>query len=117
VKRILRGHRCEETSPVIASRSHRRFQSQFWNPARGNEKGGIECEGGYFRRNHLVPLPEERDLDELNAYRERCCGEDQGRILSSRTETVGAAMLTEQPYLLPRNHLNGLRSVLQRWTG
>ena len=32
--------------------------SDFCNPARGNEKGGVEGEQGYFRRNHLVPLPE-----------------------------------------------------------
>ena len=101
VKRILRGYRREETSRFIAFRSHWRFQSEFCNPARGNEKGGVEGEGGYFRRNHWVPLPEARDLEELNAYLERCCREDQRRILSGRTETVGAAMLHEQPHLLP----------------
>ena len=73
VKKILRGYRREETSRFIAFRSHWRFQSEFCNPARGNEKGGVEGEGGYFRRNHWVPLPEARDLDELNAYLERCC--------------------------------------------
>ena len=101
VKRILRGHQREETSRFIAFRSHWRFQSEFCNPARGNEKGGVECEGGYFRRNHWVPLPEVRDLAELNAYLDRCCHEDQQRILSGRTEVVGAAMLHEQPRLLP----------------
>jgi hypothetical protein len=64
-------------------------------------KGGVEEEGGYFRRNHWVPLPEARDLDELNAYLERCCREDQRRVLTERTETVGSAMLIEQPHLLP----------------
>ena len=101
VKQILRGHRREETSRFIAFRSHWRFQSEFCNPARGNEKGGVEGEGGYFRRNHWVPLPEARDLDELNAYLERCCREDQHRVLTGRRETVGAAMLMEQPHLLP----------------
>jgi hypothetical protein len=101
VKRILRGHRREETSRFIAFRSHWRYQSEFCNPARGNEKGGVEGEGGYFRRNHWVLLPEARDLDELNSYLERCCREDQGRILNGRTEAIGAAMLNEQPHLLP----------------
>lgn len=101
VKQVLRGHRREETSRFIAFRSHWRFQSEFCNPARGNEKGGVEEEGGYFRRNHWVPLPEARDLDELNAYLERCCREDQRRVLAGRSESVGAAMLMEQPYLLP----------------
>ena len=81
VKKVLRGYRREETSRFIAFRSHWRFQSEFCNPARGNEKGGVEGEGGYFRRNHWVPLPEARDLDELNAYLERCCREDQSRVL------------------------------------
>jgi transposase len=101
VKQILRGHRREETSRFIAFRSHWRFQSEFCNPARGNEKGGVEGEGGYFRRNHWVPLPEGRDLDELNVYLDRCCREDHRRVLSGRMETVGAAMLTEQAHLLP----------------
>lgn len=100
VKRMLRGFRREETSRFIAFRSHWRFQSEFCNPARGNEKGGVEGEGGYFRRNHWVPLPEARDLDELNAYLERCCLEDRRRILAGRTESIGAAMLAEQPHLL-----------------
>jgi transposase len=92
VKRVLRGYQREETSRFIAFRSHWRFQSEFCNPARGNEKGGVEGEGGYFRRNHWVLLPEFRDLEELNAYLERCCQEDQRRVLSGRMETVGAAM-------------------------
>ncbi len=100
VKKVLRGYQREETSRFIAFRSHWRFQSEFCNPARGNEKGGVEGEGGYFRRNHWVPLPEVRDLEELNAYLERCCQQDQRRILSGRVETVGAAMLQEQPHLL-----------------
>jgi transposase len=101
VKKILRGYQREETSRFIAFRSHWRYQSEFCNPARGNEKGGVEGEGGYFRRNHWVPVPHARDLAELNTYLERCCHQDHHRVLNGRTETVGAAMLTEQPHLLP----------------
>ena len=101
MKKILHGYQREETSRFIGFRSHWRFQSEFCNPARGNEKGGVEGEGGYFRRNHWVPLPEARDLEDLNAYLEQCCKQDQRRILDGRTETVGTAMLHEQPYLIP----------------
>ena len=66
VQKILRGHQREETQRFIAFRSHCGFQSEFCTPGRGNEKGGVEEEGGYFRRNHLVPLPEARDLEHLN---------------------------------------------------
>ena len=66
VKKILRGHQREETERLIAFRSHWGFQTEFCNPARGNEKGGVEGEVGYFRRNHLVPVPRVADLAELN---------------------------------------------------
>lgn len=101
VKKLLRGYRREKTSHFIAFCSHWRLQSEFCNPASGNEKVGVEGEGGYFRRKHWVPLPEARDLDELNRYLERCCGEDHSRVLAGRSEAVGAAMLIEQPQLLP----------------
>ncbi len=101
VKKVLRGSRREETSRFIAFRSHWRYQSEFCNPARGNEKGGVEGEGGYFRRNHWVPLPEVRDLDALNTWLERCCVEDHRRVISGRSQRVGAAMLEEQAHLLP----------------
>ena len=29
-------------------------------------KGGVGGENGYFRRNHLVPVPVARGLEELN---------------------------------------------------
>jgi hypothetical protein len=38
----------------------------FCTPGEGHEKGGIEGEGGYFRRNHWVPVPQANDLEDLN---------------------------------------------------
>jgi transposase len=67
VKKILRGDRREETARFIAFRSHWRFTSEFCTPEEPQEKGGVEGEVGYFRRNHWVPLPRARDLEELNA--------------------------------------------------
>lgn len=66
VKKVLRGFRREETERFIAFRSHWRFQSDFCTPAEPHEKGGIEGEAGYFRRNHWVPIPKARDLADLN---------------------------------------------------
>jgi hypothetical protein len=42
---------------MIAFRSHWGFASEYCRPARGNEKGGVEMELGWFRRNWLVPVP------------------------------------------------------------
>ncbi len=66
VKKILRGFRREETARFIAFRSHWRFAAEFCTPAEPQEKGGIEGEAGYFRRNHWVPVPKISDLATLN---------------------------------------------------
>jgi transposase len=101
VKKILRGHRREETTCFIAFRSHWRFESDFCTPAEPHEKGGIESEAGYFRRNHWVPLPHARDLDELNAQLLAACHADERRQIAGHHQSVGAAMIEERAQLLP----------------
>jgi len=101
VKKILRGQRREETERFIAFRSHWGFQSDFCNPARGNEKGGVEGEQGYFRRNHLVPLPEARDLEHLNQLLRDSSKEDEQRVIAGRAQSIGAAMTVERGHLRP----------------
>jgi transposase len=101
VKRILRGSRREETTRFIAFRSHWGFTAEFCTPGKGHEKGGVEGEGGHFRRNHLVPVPEVRDLAELNDRLLDACRSDESRMIGQRTETAGAVLLLERNHLLP----------------
>ena len=100
VKKILRGYQREETTKFIAFRSHWGFESSFCTPGRGNEKGGVEGEVGYFRRNHLVPFPEARDLEHLNEKLLAGCREDERRRIGEREESVGWGMTIEREYLL-----------------
>jgi len=101
VKKILRGYRREETSRVIAFRSHWGFQTEFCNPARGNEKGGVEGEVGYFRRNHLVPIPQAKNLEELNEQLRSYCQQDEQRRIAGKAMPVGEALRIEREHLLP----------------
>jgi transposase len=101
VRKILRGHRREETARFVAFRSHWRFEAEFCTPGEGHEKGGVEGEAGYFRRNHWVPVPQARDLAELNEQLLAGCRADEGRTIGGRTETVGSALRVEQISLLP----------------
>src|SRR5437879_6327848 len=101
VKKVLRGHQREETTRFIAFRSHWRYESDFCTPAEPHEKGGIEGEGGYFRRSHWVPMPKARDLAELNAHLLGACREDEQRQIGGHTQPVGAAMIEERVHLLP----------------
>jgi len=101
VKKILRGRQRVETERMIAFRSHWGFQSQYCSPRRGNEKGGVENELGWYRRNFMVPIPEADDLDQLNELLLARCIESQAHTISGRTMTVGEGMEQERPHLLP----------------
>ena len=81
VKKILRGHQRVETDRIIAFRSHWGFQSEYCNPASGNEKGGVEGELGWYRRNCLVPVPEA----ERSGSSERAVA---GACVASRSRTI-----------------------------
>jgi transposase len=101
VKKILRGYQREETARFIAFRSHWRFQSEFCTPGEGHEKGGVEGEVGYFRRNHWVPVPQAVDLADLNRQLLAGCREDEQRMIAGRQQSVGAALIVEREHLLP----------------
>jgi hypothetical protein len=101
VKKILRGFRREETARFIAFRSHWRFASEFCTPGAGHEKGGVEGEAGYFRRNHWVPVPAAADLNELNQHMLQQCHADESRRINGHESTVGRQMLMERDHLLP----------------
>ena len=74
VKQILRGKGRVEQTRFTAFRAHYTFEARFCNPARGQEKGGVEGLVGFARRNFLVPVPEVTDFDELNAQLLERCG-------------------------------------------
>src|SRR5437588_4217915 len=126
VRKILRGQRREETVRFIAFRSHWRFEASFCTPGEGHEKGGVEGEVGFFRRNHLVPVPSARNLDELNAMLLAACRDDEARTIDGRQQTVGEALAIERDHLLPMPdegfdlvevsfaHVDGLRRVRVR---
>lgn len=101
VKKVLRGYEREQTARFIAFRSHWGYRSEFCNPASGHEKGGVEGEAGYFRRNHLVPVPVVRDAAHLDELLLGWCREDGARRLGGREQSVGEAMGLEKPHLLP----------------
>lgn len=101
VKKILRGYQRVETDRIIAFRSHWGYQSEYCNPASGNEKGGVEGELGWFRRNWLVPVPEASALDALNQHILDACLENRSRTVIGRSMTIGEASELERAHLSP----------------
>lgn len=101
VVKILRGRRRHETERIITFRSHWGFQSEYCNPESGHEKGGVEGELGWFRRNCLVPEPAAADLGELNQMLLAMCHNSQARTLEGHTGTVAENREHERAFLLP----------------
>ena len=100
VRKVLRGRLREETERFIALRSHWHFEADFCTPGAGHEKGGVEGENGYFRRNHWVPVPKAANLEVLNELLLMRCREDEGRLIDGRSQRVGQAMAEERNHLL-----------------
>lgn len=92
-----------EADQWTAFRSHygiEAFYCQSGIPG-AHKKGGLEGQIGWFRRNHLVPLPEVDSFAELNAMVDAWDIHDDSRRIGSRARTVGEHFATEQSLLAP----------------
>ena len=101
VYRILKGRNRQEQAAFITFRSHYLFESRYCTPGQGHEKGGVENDVGYTRRNFLVPIPEVASYEELNQHLRQACLQDTGRRMRGQTETIAALWESEKPHLLP----------------
>ena len=75
--------------------SHYLFKYHFCLVRRANEKGVVEGLVKFTRQNFLVPVPEIRDFDELNAYLLNMCREDMQRKLRGHSDTKEKLLVEE----------------------
>ena len=103
MSRVTFGRTRTETVRWVAFRSHYGFDSFYCQPGieGAHEKGGVEGEGGRFRRTHLVPVPAVSSLAELNARLEVYDAADDRRRISTRTMSVGHDFAFESRLLAP----------------
>lgn len=101
VSRVLFGRNRTESGRWIAYRSFAGFDAFYCQPGQegAHEKGGVEGEGGRFRRTHLVPVPRVDSMAELNARLARYDELDDARRIAHRTRTVGQDFALEAPLL------------------
>jgi transposase len=92
-----------ETDRWTAFRSHFGLDAFYCQPGieGAHEKGGVEGQIGWFRRNHLVPVPEVSSVAELNAMIGRWDAGDDARRIGGRARTVGEFFAIEKPLLKP----------------
>jgi len=103
VSRVLMGRDRTESDRWVLFRSHMGFDPFYCQPGVGgaHEKGGVEHEGGRFRRNHLVPVPKVASLAELNTRLQAADEADDTRRIAHRARTVGQDFAVEAPLLRP----------------
>lgn len=103
VSRVLFGRTRTESERWVAFRSWAGFDSFYCQPGAdgAHEKGGVEGEGGRFRRTHLVPVPAVDSLHELNERLRRYDRADDHRRIAHRVRTVGEDYAAEAPLLNP----------------
>jgi transposase len=114
VKKILRGSRREQTARFVIFRSHWRFEAEFCTPAEPHEKGGIEGEAGYFRRNHWVPVPEAADIADRNRQLLEDCQQDEHRLIGGREHNICVQIRVCKQFIIScmiswRRYLHGSR--------
>ena len=92
-----------ETDRWTAFRSHWGLDAFYCQPgiAGAHEKGGVEEQIGWFRRNHLVPVPDVPSVQVLNAMIDEWDAADEARRIGGRARTVGEFFAIERPLLAP----------------
>jgi transposase len=100
VSQIL-GKERQLTRGFLQLKSHHLFDHHFCRVARGNEKGVVEGQVKFTRLNYFVPVPQVRDLAELNAQLHRRCVEDRERRLRGQAGSKAQLLLDDQAAFLP----------------
>lgn len=104
VAQVIRFSRARtEADRWTAFRSHHGLEAFYCQPGikGAHEKGGVEGQVGWFRRNHLVPVPEVDSLAELNALPDQYDRDDDNRRIGGRTHTIGQTFEAERSLLKP----------------
>ena len=89
------------TQGFLQLKSHYLFDHHFCRVARGNEKGVVEGQVKFTRLNFFVPVPQVRDLAELNAHLRQRCTEDQHRRLRGQPGPKAQLLVEDQKAFLP----------------
>lgn len=100
VAQILEGRERVISDGFYRFMLHHRFEADFCNPAKGNEKGNVENKVGYDRRNMLVPVPTIEDFATFNTELLARCDADHDREHYRYDETIRARWEQERSKLL-----------------
>jgi transposase len=101
VSKIIGAHDRELTDGFLKLQSHYLFREHFCRVRRANEKGVVEGVVKFARLNFFVPVPQVRDLNELNEKLTQMCREDLKRRLRGKAGTKAEILKEDQAAFLP----------------
>jgi transposase len=96
VSKIIGPHKRKLTDGFLKLQSHYLFREHFCRVRRPNEKGVVEGVVKFTRLNFFVPVPQVRDLEELNARLVELCREDMKRRLRGKSGTKAELLKEDQ---------------------
>lgn len=96
ISKIIGPRLRELTAGFLQLVSHYLFRYHFCLVRRANEKGVVEGTVKYSRQNFMVPVPQVRDFDELNAYLLQRCREDMDRRVRGQIQSKEQLLAEEQ---------------------
>ena len=101
VNQVCFGRSRVESTRWVAFRSHYQFDPFYCIPGQegAHEKGGVEQEGGRFRRAHLVPVLSVGDLGELNERLAGIDADEDARHVHGSATSIGFDFAVEAPLL------------------
>ncbi|MFF2655710.1 IS21 family transposase [Streptomyces sp. NPDC058045] len=103
VKQVLFGRYRAESARWATFKSWYAFSAFYCTPGEdgAHEKGGVEHEGGRFRRKHLVPPPQVETLAELNERLAAIDVAEDARHVHGRPTSIGFDFEQERELLRP----------------
>jgi len=101
VSKITGPHERELTDGFLKLQSLYLFQEHFCRVRRPNEKGVVEGMVKYARQNFMVPVPQVKDLAELNAMLAQKCRDDLNRRLRGKGGAKSELLQEDQAAFTP----------------
>lgn len=106
VTKILKGPHRQEHTIFSSLRAHYLFDSDFCNPASGNEKGTVENLVKFVRRSAMVPVPHLNSIAELNEQLLKWCEKVRNvRMKEWEQERKELRALPSVPFQCSRTHM------------
>jgi transposase len=98
---LLKGRSRQLHQRYVALASHYNFEPRFCLVRRPQEKPRVEGRVQFLQQDWTTPVPQVKDLEELNHHLRACCLRDRERTQAGQTETISQRFERDRAAALP----------------